>query len=158
MNPSMHVEMSSTSLYRNCSFMFSPGIEENHVKFQASSLALCGAEALHWSNLHIHLQKPRLAQLWTTDQLLRFVSRGTPDLRIGGRHPALQGILSIADGIEPQDSSWVASPCALELQVWESEVRLTSLVKTSCAHTSTTWPSIGRKIHSWANPTKTFLY
>ena len=26
--------------------MFSPGIEENHVKFQASSLALCGAEGL----------------------------------------------------------------------------------------------------------------
>lgn len=99
--------------------MFSPGIEENHVKFQASSLALCGAEALHWSNLHIHLQKSRLAQLWTTDQLLRFVSRGTPELRIGGRHPALQGILSIADGIEPQDSSWVASPCALEL--WQAK-------------------------------------
>lgn len=98
--------------------MFFPGVEENHVKFQASSLAPYEAEALHWRDLHIHLQKPSLAQLRTTDQLLIFVSRGRSELRIRGRYSAFQGILSIADGIEPQDSSWVVPPFALELQVW----------------------------------------
>lgn len=133
-------------------------LRKTTLKFQASSLALCRAEALHWRNLYIHLQKPRLVQLRTTDQSLRFVSRRRSELRIRGGHSALQGILSTADGIEPQDSSWVGISLCPRTTSLGTQIRLMSLVKTSCAHRSATWTSVGRKIHSWGNSTNTFLY
>lgn len=100
-------------------FMVLQGVRKTPVSFRQSHfLSLQSWSPLLGGSLHRHLRKPSLAQLRTTGQLLRFVSRGRSELKTGGRNFALHSMLGTVDVTEPQDSLWVLFSFTLEVHIW----------------------------------------